>query len=523
MNKKIRSKFGLLFLLMVIASLGFVTNAPGGEGPVFVRSAAELGKVFLGRTCVLNTPKPVERVAVGEGRIAKVRAISTRQILVKGLRAGWTNLIIWYKGEQVPSVFDIKVEVDPRQIQEVESLIKRLVPKSEVRLIPAGSELILEGTVTSQEDLQRVLQIVASYFRYKKKAKEKEKEQGKSSTTINISTGGGVGLYGEEGGQLLRNVGLTVAVRNNLIVLKGSQQVQLEVRIAEVSRSGIKRMGLNFLNNNKWAIGISRGGTMEGSMTAFSESSQNGTDISNISKDLTSEAGIASPFGAAFNILVHLLKGDTLAILSLLKSQGLARLLASPTLVTMSGQEASFRVGGEFPVPVTDKDGGTTVQYKQYGITLRFTPYVVGEETITLEVNPEVSEPDWSLGTASGGVAVPGVTTRTGYTTLQLKDGQSFVMAGLLKDESHLVLNKVPFLGDIPILGTLFTSKEFQHNETELVVVVTPHLVRPLNREEVGPLPGENLARDVRDIDFFLLNRSNLESPEYSGKIGFAR
>ena len=96
-------------------------------------------------------------------------------------------------------------------------------------------------------------------------------------------------------------------------------------------------------------------------------------------------------------------------------------------------------------------------------------------------------------------------------------------MAGLLKDECHLVLNKVPFLGDIPILGTLFTSKEFQHNETELVVVVTPHLVRPLNREEVGPLPGENLARDVRDIDFFLLNRSNLESPEYSGKIGFAR
>lgn len=522
MKKRFRSVFGLVFLVVVLPAFG--GNARGGQGPVFMRSVAELGKVFLGRTFVLNTAKPVERVVVGDGRIARVRAVSTSQILVKGLRAGWTNLVIWYKGEEMPSVFDMKVEADPGQIQEVESLIKRLVPKSSVRLVPAGSELILEGTVTSQEDLQRVLQITASYFRYKHDGEEREEEQAKSSTTINISTGGYVGPYGEEGGQLLRNVELTVAVRNNLIVLKGAQQVQLEVRIAEVSRSGIKRMGLNFLNNNKWAIGISRGGGMEGSMTGSSKSSDDGAaGGTDILKTLTSEAGIASPFGAAFNILVHSLKGDTLAILSLLKGQGLAKLLASPTLVTMSGQEASFRVGGEFPIPITDRDGGTTVQYKEYGITLRFTPYVVGEETITLEVHPEVSAPDWSLGTASGGVAVPGVTSRTGYTTLQLKDGQTFVMAGLLKDESHLVVNKVPFLGDIPILGALFTSKDFQRNETELVVVVTPRLVRPLNREEVVSLPGEGLARDVTDLDFFLLNRTDMKLPEYSGKIGFAR
>jgi len=200
----------------------------------------------------------------------------------------------------------------------------------------------------------------------------------------------------------------------------------------------------------------------------------------------------------------------------------------------MSGQEASFLVGGEFPYPVSDRYGNTNVQFKQFGIMLRFTPFVVGGETITIKVEPEVSALDYSMLTASGGTAVPGITTRRGQSTLQLKDGQTFAMAGLLKEETRSAVNKIPFLGDLPVLGTLFTSKEFQTSESELVIIVSPRLVRALNPHEVVQLPGSNLGRDVSDLDFFLLNRGLPSAgpspaagvpraPRFSGEIGFTR
>ena len=135
----------------------------------------------------------------------------------------------------------------------------------------------------------------------------------------------------------------------------------------------------------------------------------------------------------------------------------------------MSGQEAEFLVGGEFPVPMESGDGQTTIDYKTFGIMLRFTPMVVAPETITVQVEPEISNVDYSLAVTSGGVSVPGLKTRRGSTTLQLKDGQTFVMAGLLQEDISTVVNKVPFLGDIPYLGGLFTSKQFQKNESELI------------------------------------------------------
>ena len=225
------------------------------------------------------------------------------------------------------------------------------------------------------------------------------------------------------------------------------------------------------------------------------------------SQSLSSVMELSSPFASAFQVAMHAVEDDTLAILSLLKGQGLSRTLASPTLVTMSGQEADFLVGGEYPYPVEGEEGSTNIQYKTYGVMLRFTPTVVGEETITLRVEPEVSSLDFSTSVTSGGASVPGLRTRRGATTLQLKDGQTFAMAGLLKETSQETVNKFPFLGDIPMLGTLFTSKEYQQKESELVIIVTPRLVRPMNADEVPPLPGENREKGLSDADFFLLNR----------------
>ena len=248
---------------------------------------------------------------------------------------------------------------------------------------------------------------------------------------------------------------------------------------------------------------------------------------------LESAAEIASPFGAAFQVLLHSVKDDSLALLSVLKGQGLARLLATPTLVAMSGQTARFNVGGEFPVPATDSEGSTNIDYKEYGVLLEFTPTVIGKETISLKVAPQVSSPDWTIGTTAGGVSVPGVKSRTASTTLRLKDGQTFVMAGLLKEESHVVTNKIPFLGDIPIMGTLFTSKEVEKNETELVIIVTPRLVKPLNKNEVAALPGDLIQDNISDLDFFFFNKTHNKMrpkepekksrPGFEGQLGFAR
>ena len=554
-------------LIYLLASCVFLFNLGYASSISLLTKPAKKIEIYLGKTFLIALDFPVAKVCVGDRKIALARALSENEILIKGIRPGITDLIIWYKDKRPPSLYNVKVEIDPALIHEVGSLIKRLVPDSNVRLIPAGSELLLEGYVTSVEDMHRVIQIVGAYFKEKERKEGSEEKTGKSSTTINISTGreSTIGTEGEEG-QLEENVNFTVAIRNNLVVLKGYFQVQLDVKIAEVSRSGIKKMGLNFLNNSKWwSIGISNIGGASAGLDTGKSYGKNGDNSSNYSSDysmnvtlegignlnnppsisvnvnknananrgnsssysmdsnVTGQLSIASPFGDAINVLVHSLKGNSLAILSVLKGQGLARLLASPTLITMSGQEATFNVGGEIPVPVTDKDGNTTIEYKEYGIILRFTPYVIRKDTITLVVEPEVSAPDWGLGTSSGGVAVPGITTRKVKTTLQLKDGQTFVIAGLLKEESHISTRKVPFLGDIPFVGTLFTQKEFSRDETELVVIVTPHLVRPLNQKEISGLPGDLISQDINDLEFFLVNTIRFKPPRYLGEIGFSR
>ena len=221
---------------------------------------------------------------------------------------------------------------------------------------------------------------------------------------------------------------------------------------------------------------------------------------------------------------------DVLGMMSILKNQGLAKILANPTLISMSGQEADFNVGGEFPIPITSTLGSTTIEYREFGIKLIFTPMVVAKDTITMNVATEISTPDYSLGVMSGGVSVPGLKNRKASSVIQLKDGQTFTMAGLFKEELSAIKNKIPYVGDIPVIGALFTSKEYQRNETELVIVVTTHLVRPLNKHEVTPLPHEQFDLKLDDNEFFFFNAQKAtglkssgpsDEPLFIGKTGY--
>ncbi len=440
-------------------------------------------RVEVHKSAIQETSRAITRASIADPAIADIQVITPRQILIVAKnQPGATNLIVWH-GQEVADIYEVRVFIPLDLINSINERIHQVVPDAQVTALPGNKGVLLNGEASSQEMLERVLAVAKSF-----------------------------------------DIGIA-----NLITVTGSQQVQLEVKIAEVSRSGAKKMGLGFLFKGDWNMGLfPNGGVSAASSTsdaelpsttvtevnAIEQTVSRYTTSGGLSQTMSSEMELLQPFGSAFQLALHGLNDDFLSIISLLKNQGLAHMLATPTLVTMSGQEAEFLVGGEFPIPMQGENNNTTVQFKRYGIILRFTPFVTGKETITIQVAPEVSSPDYSLAILSGGVSVPGLKTRRGTTTLQLKDGQTFIMAGLLKEEMYTTVNKFPFLGDLPILGTLFTSKEFQKNETELMVIVTPRLVRALNPEEVPDLSGSNQIGDIDDVDFFLLNRLSGAPPD---------
>jgi pilus assembly protein CpaC len=447
-----RRRTAVLFALLLITFSPVHLHADpcSSDDPARCRIDIELHK-----SLVKHTDRPITRISIADPEIADYHLVTPTQILlISKQKIGATNMIIWYDEENI-EIFEVRVFVSGDLLLTIRTALNSIAPGADIHIRQSPGGLLLFGEVNSQETLDTVLKVVSSHVQ----------------SVI------------------------------NLITVRGSQQVQLAVRIAEVSRTGLKQMGLGFLTNRDWSIGLFNSGTAGGSVVA--------TNIDgNASRGIQSTLDLATPFASAFQLTLHSLNDDFMGILSVLKQQNLARLLASPTLVTMSGQEANFLVGGEFPVPVQGSDSQTTVQFKTFGIMLRFTPMVVGGETITIQVEPEISNVDYSLAVVSGGVGVPGVRTRRGSTTLQLKDGQTFVMAGLLQENLSTVTSKVPFLGDIPYLGSLFTSKEFQKNESELMIIVTPRLVRALNPDEVPRLPNEKGMEVISDTDFFFGNRT---------------
>jgi len=292
------------------------------------------------------------------------------------------------------------------------------------------------------------------------------------------------------------------------VQVTGDQQVQLEVRFAEVSRSSLKELGVNFFHKDDRPVrvaGMTAPGTNPGSFL------NTGSNPSIPGVGARSPTGLppdvyAPVFNNAFSLFFSQAVGGFpfSVTLNLLQQNGLARILAEPTLVTLTGQEAKFLAGGELPIPITSALGQTNVVFKEFGILLQFTPTVIGTDTIHLKMATEVSEIDPNLTVVVAGSAIPGFTSRQGETTVRLGDGQSFVIAGLLSERTRSNLAKVPVLGSIPVLGMLFRSTAFQREETELLVVITARLAKPLAPHEVPPLPTD-LVRPPGDLGLFLL------------------
>ncbi len=442
----------------------------------------------LGMSFVLETDRKTKRVSVGNPEIVDVRAIAPQQILLNARSLGSTNLIVWFDNDRT-RVYALEVILDHAEIL---GNMRHLAPGADITLSTVNQQLIVSGYADDQETLDCLLTVLGAY------------------TPLT-------------GGNLV-----------NLVRLRGPQQVQLEARIAEVSTTGIKRMGLGFLlDRNLFGehvnLGLFTSGSTSGTLSGIASGN---TPVSALSHS----SQIFSPFADAFMLAVGLPGEGIFSILALLKSQGLARILARPTLVAMSGQPASFLVGGEFPVPVTQSGGGDaiTTDFKEFGVLLNFVPTVIGKETIGLQVSTSVSDVDFSTAVSTSGVSVPGVVQRSASTFVQLKDGQTLAIAGLLRENLTSAESKVPFLGDIPLLGSLFSQRVYRKEETELIILVTPRLVKPLSEGELPPEPEGMELGAPADLQFFLMGKTagggsysgepgNQKKAGFAGPVGFVR
>jgi pilus assembly protein CpaC len=417
-----------------------------GQGPprVTIESTApQKLDLTVGKSVVLQSPDPVKRVSLVTPEIADAMVLTPHQIYLIGKAPGLTTLTLWVDN-RVSAVLDLEVVPDLSRLNE--SFRKMFPGEKDLQLTAAHDGITLSGTVSSTSTLSRVLSLAESYFPKK---------------------------------------------IVNLLDVAGVHQVMLEVRVAEMSRSLLRRLGFNF--NYVSSSGRNFGLSLLNNLTRLPSEG-----FPTASVEVTD----------SINAIFRFLSNDTTwtVFIDALKEQGSLKVLAEPTLITLSGRSASFLAGGEFPIPVPQPGaGGTaiTIEYKPFGVGLHFTPTVLSTQKISMQVAPEVSELDFSRAVAISGFVVPAVTTRRVSTVIEMADGQSFAIAGLLKDDVREVVSKFPVLGDIPVLGALFRSSSFQKNETELVIIVTPHLVKPLDIAK-QTLPTDQFI-EPDDFEFYLL------------------
>ncbi|MBC8134218.1 MAG: type II and III secretion system protein family protein [Deltaproteobacteria bacterium] len=433
---------------------------PGNASEIRIEREVGAGQKLnleMGQNRLLVLSETIVRVSVADPRVADLKVITQTQILLTSRGVGATDLTLWNKRDE-PLVMSLVVT---RNLDALRRQFTELFPGEKLTVTPAAGDLIvLSGEVSDVRIPDRAAEVAK--------------------------------LHAEK-----------IA---NLIRVTGNQQVQLEVKFAEVSRRGLREIGFNFFTKDaagRFVGGMANSGTDPGGFLGIPGTGTAGKP--NIYP--------RSP-GSGFSIFFSGLPNFPFSsMLSLLESTGLAKLLAEPTLVAMSGQEARFLAGGEFPIPMSGGLGAVTVQWKKFGIMLSFTPTVVGDGLLNLKLATEVSDIDASRSVTIGGFTVPGLTSRQSETTVRLSDGQSFAIAGLMSSRMRSQIDKIPLLGDLPILGALFRSISFSRDESELLVIVTAHLARPMAPHEVPRLPTEDEQNDPNDFQLFLLGSQGSDNP----------
>ena len=530
-----------LITLAALAALGAVgiglagTVVPAPAAAEQHRSYLRVGesasprqiKLGLNKATIIELPRPAREIVVpNPEKLDAVLQTATRAHLI-GKQVGEANVLFIDKDGRQIATLDITIE---RDLSGLGALLSRLLPGSNITVETVGERTVLTGNVTSPIDAPRACQIVTSFLG------KIDKEQGGGAT----ATGGGPAItlnsnmsnQSGAGGQDAK----TCDPRNviNLLTVEGREQVLLKVSVVEMERNILKQFGVDLnalINSGNFAfaalsqlpfpINVQGRGLLEPFL------SNQGLGFSPDIAPTLFDPAVANTSGGG----VQWQSGGSRvqSVLRALEQDGLLHTLAEPNLTAISGETANFLAGGEFPIPVAQQLGTISVEFKKFGIGLAFTPVVMSEGRISLKVSTEVSELSNQGAVILTNISIPALKVRRAETTVELPSGGSLVMAGLLSDQSKQALSGYPGLKNLPVLGTLFRSRDFLKNETELVVLVTPYVVKPVARSQLAqPDEGFGWASDLNS-DFLLgqMNRVYGRHPErapvgrFDGDVGF--
>lgn len=446
---------------------GLETGAVEAASSIRLKAANANGRhisLGLNKSVVIETPRDVKDVLVSNPAIADAVVRNSRRVYLIGMKIGQANVVLFDGQGGQIASFEINVARDNSSLA---ALIRRMVPNSNVKVEGVGEGIILSGTALNASDAQKAFDLATNYVGDKKKV-------------------------------------------SNYIAVQAGEQVQLRVMVAEVERNLIKQLG------------ISLGGTLTSKWVNLSGLIDTPFSATNTS---LAKTALTAVFGSA--------TGDRAGgTLKAMERAGVVRTLAEPNLTAISGEKANFLAGGEFPIPVGLEDGKIAIEYKPFGVALGFRPVVLSENRISLQVKTEVSEISTEtsirLGDAYAGLSIPGLKVRRSESTLELPSGGTMAMAGMLKDDVRQNIDGFPVLKDMPVLGQLFRSRDYQRKQTELVIFITPYIVKPIAKAKAVD-PGQNLemASDMQTIFLGRLNRrydlsGGANRRKYHGRFGYS-
>ncbi|MEW5979819.1 MAG: type II and III secretion system protein family protein [Acidobacteriota bacterium] len=394
--------------------------------------------VVVSKSIIVNTAEPIERVSVTSTEIADAIVISPQQVMIHGKSPGIVSFILWDRSGRSTS-YDLLVEADVTLLQQQ---LELQFPTENLQVSTAKGAIVLSGTATEARVVEKAIELAGSF----------------SPKVINLL---------------------------QLPPPPDTEQILLQVKFADVDRTALQQFGVNLIS------------TGAGNTLGSTSTQQHGVGLSNLQLTTISPAtgpGFVSSQNLqdVLNLFFFRFDLNFGATIRALQQKNLLQILAEPNLLASNGKEASFLAGGEFPIPIVQGSQNintVTIQFKEFGVRLNFTPNILPSGKIRLKVRPEVSALDFANAVNIGGFFIPALSTRRAETEVELADGQSFAIAGLIDNRLNEVYTKIPALGDIPILGYLFRSRSLQKSKTELLVLVTPKFVKPLNPDQLPPLP----------------------------------
>jgi pilus assembly protein CpaC len=488
---------------------GLLQNVQGSDATI---------EVIVGRGRLITLQEPLASidgtetpvVAVGDPTVLDFDILpSSRMIRVLGRRIGMTDLSVVSSTGKVYT-FEVRVTYD---LNLLRAYLKQLFPNADLTLVQMYEHIVVEGEASSTDQVYQILQAMDAFLRSTQVARTVKSETANTPLGRRPAAREPIpttpdGEPAEEdparpplegGVDDKPDVTATLPAPRiiNLIRVPGVQQITLQVKIAEINRTALRRMGTSLLYRDSSGRTF---GSIPGS--SFPQTGDDGGLL-----------GLA--LGSSVTAFAILPNTQLDVALDVLRANQVLSILAEPNLTAMHGQKASFLAGGEFPVPVPQGSGNNvtfTVQFKEFGVLLDFVPYIMEDGAIRLHVAPEVSTIDPTVGIVSAGIAVPGVATRRASTSVELHQGQTLALAGLLQVSLDANTNRLPGLGDVPYLGPFFSNNSHQRVEKELVILVTPQFVGAMNPNQVGPLPGCEV-RDPDDHEFYWLNRIESRHP----------